>query len=284
MKNIKDELTKIIEIALKEDEALNDITSDLTIPDNHEIAFDIKSREQIILCGIDAVKICFDILKSTPKFKNSKLQLKILASDGSSVKRSKSIAKGVGNAKLIFAAERIILNTIQHLSGISTLTNKFVKTLNNKKTQILDTRKTTLGLRNLEKYAVVIGGGKNHRLNLSDMVLIKDNHIAASGSIEEAISRAKKNAKGLKIEVECDNLRQVAKAIKSKPDIIMLDNMKPSQIKKAKDIIKNSCKIEISGGINLKNIKKYRNLDVDFISIGAITHSARSVDIGLDVI
>lgn len=280
--NIKIEIAKIITLALEEDCAFNDITSDLTIPKNHQITFAINPREEIILCGIDAVKICFDALKKSKKFADAKLKLKILAKDGDAMKPLKPMAEGQGDAKLIFAAERVILNLIQHLSGVATATNQFVKLAKN--TKILDTRKTIPSLRILEKYAVATGGGKNHRLSLSDMILIKDNHIAAAGGVTKAILAAKKSAKKLKIEVECDNLQQVAEAVKSSPDIIMLDNMSATQIKEAQKIINKKCLIEISGGINLGNIKNFANLSADFISIGALTHSAKAVDIGLDVI
>lgn len=280
---INNELKNIIAIALSEDKALDDVTSDLTMPANHQIKFQINAREEIILCGIESLKIAIDLLKDTTKFKTAKINYKILAKDGDVVKPKKSIAEGSGDAKLIFAFERVVLNLIQHLSGISTTTNKFVKKLNNKKIKILDTRKTLPGLRNLQKYAVEIGGAKNHRFNLSDMILIKDNHIAAAGSIENAIKLAKKN-KNLKIEVECDNLAQVKKAVACSPDVIMLDNMSINEIKEAQKIIAKKCKIEISGGVNINNISDYSDLDVDFISVGALTHSVKAVDIGLDII
>ena len=278
----KKDLQKIISIALAEDKALNDITSDLTLPKNHQVFFAIKPRVEIILCGIDVIKICFDELRKSKKFSNAKLKLNFKAKDGDGIKPLKSIADGYGDARLIFAAERVILNLMQHLSGVATSTNNFVKLVKN--TKILDTRKTIPGLRTLEKYAVVVGGGKNHRMNLSDMILIKDNHIAAAGSITKAILAAKKANKKLKIEVECDNLKQVEEAVKSSPNIIMLDNMNVDEIKQAKKIIGKKCQIEISGGINTNNIKDFANLGVDFISIGALTHSAKSVDIGLDII
>jgi len=210
-----------------------------------------------------------------------------LAKDGAKLAAKKTIARGCGDAKLIFAAERVILNLIQHLSGVATLTKKFTEALGNKKIQILDTRKTLPGLRELQKYAVKTGGGKNHRMNLSDMILIKDNHIAAAGGIKNAIELVKKSAEKLKIEVECDNFQQVAEAVPACPDIIMLDNMLPAEIKKCVALIRKKSakiKIEISGGIMLTNIKNFSQLDVDFISIGAITHSAKAVDIGLDVV
>jgi len=280
-------LEEIIKIALIEDGVFNDSTSDLTIPKNSVITFEINPREEMIFCGEEIISEVFLQLKKSTKFKNSKLDLKILAEDGNALKAGKSIARGVGDAKLIFAGERVILNLIQHLSGVATLTNQFVKKLNDKKIKILDTRKTLPLLRALQKHAVTTGGGKNHRFNLSDMILIKDNHIAAAGSVKNAITLAKKSAKKLKIEVECDTFKQVAEALESKPDIIMLDNMSVAEIKKCAALIRKSSKkirIEISGGVNLENIKNFSGLDVDFISIGALTHSVKAVDIGLDVI
>lgn len=281
---LKKEITKIVENALREDCALEDVTSDLTIPANSQIAFEIRSREEIIFCGKEIISEVFAALKKSPKFKNAKLDLKILIQDGAATSAKKPIARGQGDAKLIFAAERVILNLIQHLSGVATLTQKFVQVLANKKIKILDTRKTLPSLRALEKYAVAAGGGKNHRFNLSDMILIKDNHIAAAGSVAKAIEAAKKNKQKLKIEVECDTSAQVAEAVKSSPDIIMLDNMTIPEINKSIKIINKKAQIEISGGVNLKNIKKYSALKIDFISIGSLTHSARAVDIGLDII
>lgn len=276
---------KIVAAALAEDRALKDITSDFTITQKRQISFEINAREPIVFCGKEVINEVFLQLKKSAKFKNSALDFKILASDGAVIKSGKSIARGVGDAKLIFAAERVILNLIQHLSGVATLTAEFKQKLNDKKIKILDTRKTIPGLRGLQKYAVAVGGGKNHRLNLEEMILIKDNHIAAAGGIAPAILAAKKS-RGKKIEIECDNFKQVVEAVKSSPDIIMLDNMSVAEIKKcAAEIRKNKkIKIEISGGINLKSIQNFAGLNIDFISVGALTHSVRAVDIGLDVL
>jgi nicotinate-nucleotide pyrophosphorylase (carboxylating) len=275
---------KIISAALKEDKALRDITSDLTIPAKQAVNFEINAREEIIFCGSEVIKETFSQLKKSAKFKDSKLQLIQIIKDGDKVKSGQTIAKGQGDARLIFAAERVVLNLIQHLSGVATQTHKIVKKLNNKKIKILDTRKTIPGLRIAQKYAVKVGGGSNHRLDLAEMILIKDNHIAAAGGIEMAIKAAKK-ALGKKIEVECDNFKQVVQAVKSSPDIIMLDNMNADEIKKCSaEIRKNKkIKIEISGGINAQNIDQFSNLDIDFISMGALTHSVRAIDIGLDI-
>ncbi len=275
---------KIVAEALREDCAFDDITSDLTIPKNRLVTFEINPREQIVFCGKSIIEEVFSQLKKSTKFKNSKLDLKISAKDGEAIKPGKSLAHGYGDAKLIFAAERVILNLIQHSSGVATLTKEFVIKLANKKIKILDTRKTLPGLRDLEKYAVIVGGGKNHRHNLAEMILIKDNHIAATGGVSQAILAAKKS-RDKKIEIECDNFEQVSEAVESSPDIIMLDNMKPAEIKKCATLIRKNkkIKIEVSGGINLKNIKNFSKLDIDFISIGALTHSARAADIGLDI-
>jgi nicotinate-nucleotide pyrophosphorylase (carboxylating) len=284
---MKKEINKMITLALLEDNALNDITSDLTIPDTNIISFSITPRENIIFCGTDIIEETFLQLKASTKFKNSILDLKILAKDGDPLTKSKPIATGSGDAKLIFAAERVLLNLVQHLSGISTITHQFKTLLNNDNIKILDTRKTLPGLRTLQKYAVKIGGGTNHRFDLSDLILIKDNHIAAAGGVQNAIEAAKNNKNNLKVEVECDNFEQVSQAILSNPDIIMLDNMTPEQITKCSTIIRahsTKIQIEVSGGINIDTITNLKTLDIDFISIGSLTHSVKAVDIGLDII
>ena len=285
--NFNEELKKVCRLALKEDKAGNDVTSDLTIKNHAQINFKIVAREEIILCGIETIHHCFDELTKLKKFKNIFLGLQLKAHDGDLIKAGSPIAEGFGDAKLILAAERVILNILQHLSGIATTTHQFVRTLDNEKIKILDTRKTLPMLRTLQKHAVVIGGGENHRLNLSDRILIKDNHIAAAGSVSAAIKAAQKNKK-LKIEVECDTYEQVAEAVKSNPDIIMLDNMDAAEITKCSALIRahksKKIFIEISGGINLSNIKNFRALDIDFISIGSLTHSIKAVDIGLDIV
>ncbi len=280
------ELKKICCLAIKEDKAFKDVTSDLTIPSHQQISFKIVAREELVLCGIEAIHHCFDELTKLKKFKNIFLGLQIHHQDGEFLKAGNVIAEGFGDAKLILAAERVILNVIQHLSGIATITHKFVVALNNDKIKILDTRKTLPLMRHLQKHAVTVGGGANHRMNLSDRILIKDNHIAAAGSVTAAIKAAKKNNK-LLIEVECDTYEQVAQAVKSNPDIIMLDNMSNAEITRSSQLIRahkaKKIYIEISGGINLENVKNFRTLDIDFISTGAITHSVKAVDIGLDI-
>ncbi len=275
-------IKKIINDALDEDlNGLGDVTSNLTIPENKKIKFQIVTREKLVLCGVDVVMMVFN--EVSRRFNNgNELKIKRYFIDGKILPKNSIIISGLWNARLVFVAERVALNLIQHLSGIASETRKYVDLVANKKTKILDTRKTIPNLRILQKYAVKVGGGKNHRMGLYDAVLIKDNHIAAAGGVENAVILARK-AK-MVIEIECDNLAQVAEAINAKADIIMLDNMSLMQIKKAAKLIGNKAKIEVSGGINLKKIKAISKTGVDYISVGALTHSVKAVDIGLDII
>lgn len=280
-------LPKIIESALNEDEAFNDLTSDLTIAEGVNCNFAINAREDLVFCGKKIVEEVFLQLKNSAKFQNSTLDLKYFFTDGEFVKARESIVSGSGDVKIILAGERIILNLMQHLSAIATTTKKHVEALNNSKIKVLDTRKTLPNMRELQKYAVKCGGGKNHRFNLADLILIKDNHINACGSVAEAMKRALTKKNNIKIEIECDNYLQVVECLKFNPNIIMLDNMNLAELQQSIFAIRNYSKaieIEVSGGINLENIHDYRNFDIDFISIGSITNSAKIVDIGLDFI
>jgi nicotinate-nucleotide pyrophosphorylase (carboxylating) len=188
-----------------------------------------------------------------------------------------------GDTRSILLAERTALNFLSHLSGISTLTSQWVKEVAGTKTQVRDTRKTTPGLRELEKYAVRMGGGTNHRMTLTDGALIKDNHIAAAGSVTEAINRVKREFPGVEIEVEVDNLEQLKEALQVGVDIVLLDNMNIEQTKAAVEIAKNSnTKLESSGGLKIENAAAYAATGVDYLAVGALTHSAPVLDIGLD--
>lgn len=278
------EIKKIIQGALNEDLDRNgDITSNLIIPEDKQIKFQISNREETVLCGVDLALMVFKA--GEEKFKK-KLKITKKFSDGKLLEKSSVIIYGSGNARLILACERVALNLLQHLSGIATTTNKFVQELaNNKSIQILDSRKTLPLLRTLQKYAVKVGGGKNHRFGLYDGILIKDNHIEAAGGVKKAINLVKKNLKNkIPIEIECDNLKQVKAAIDAGVDIIMLDNMNLNQLKQAVKIINKNAKIEVSGGITLSKIKAISKLEVDYISIGSLTHSVKASDIGLDLI
>lgn len=285
LKNSLKTLPKIIELALQEDEVFNDVTSDLTIEKNTNCNFAINAREDLVFCGREIIEEVFYQLKNSSKFQNYVLDLKYFFADGDVVKPRESIVSGVGDVKIILAGERIILNLIQHLSAIATSTKKHVEALNNSKIKILDTRKTLPNLRELQKYAVKCGGGQNHRFNLADLILIKDNHVNASGGVDKALEKVLKNTNNVKIEIECDNYLQVVECLKFHPNIIMLDNMNFEELQKSINAIRNHSEgiaIEVSGGINLENIYNYRNFDIDFISIGALTNSAKIVDIGLD--
>ena len=278
---IQDLIGKALDEDLKKD---GDITSNLIIPDYKPVKFQISNREEIILCGMDFALMVFDLVAEKLKSKN-KLVINKKISDGKKLKKNSVILQGIWDAKAVFAAERVVLNLLQHLSGIATMTGKYVAEISNKKTKILDTRKTLPGLRILQKYAVRTGGGQNHRLGLYDGILIKDNHIAAAGGISKALKMVKKNLSGkMKTEIECDNISQVKESLDNGADIIMLDNMNLNQIKRAVKLIGNKAKIEVSGGVNLKNIKAISKTGIDYISIGALTHSAKAVDIGLDII
>jgi len=280
-------LSKIIESTLKEDEAFNDLTSDLTIVEGTNCNFAINVREDLVFCGKKIVEEVFFQLKSSVKFQNCALDLKYFFNDGDSVKSRNSIVTGFGDVKIILAGERTILNLIQHLSALATPTKKHVEALNNRKIKILDTRKTLPNMRELQKYAVKCGGGENHRFNLADLILIKDNHINACGGVGRTLEAVLAKRNNVKIEIECDNYQQVVECIKFNPNIIMLDNMNFDELQQSITTIRNNSKtiqIEVSGGINLENIYQYQNFDIDFISIGSLTNSIKIVDIGLDFI
>jgi nicotinate-nucleotide pyrophosphorylase len=301
-------VNNLIKDALDEDLGeLGDITSNLTVKTDKIIDFQISNREDIILCGSNLLPTIFKQVSERLKInipeittksnsnssthKESTNYLRQNFYDGDFLAKNSVIFQGKCNARVVFAVERLALNLIQHLSGISTITNLYVSKVDkNSKTKILDTRKTLPNLRLLQKYAVKIGGGENHRAGLYDMILIKDNHIAAAGSVENAIKitkekiKQKNSLKNLLIEVECDTLEQVQKAAANKPNIIMLDNMNLEQIRKAQEIIANRTKIEVSGNINLEKIRDISMLNIDYISVGSLTHSVKAVDIGLDII
>jgi nicotinate-nucleotide pyrophosphorylase (carboxylating) len=285
--NILKSLPKIIELTLQEDEAFNDITSDLTITKNINCNFTINAREDLIFCGKKVVEEVFKQLKNSSKFQNSTLNLSYFFEDGDSVKARETIISGAGDVKIILSAERTILNLIQHLSAIATTTKKHVEALNNSKIKILDTRKTLPNMRELQKYAVKCGGGFNHRFNLADLILIKDNHISACDGVSNALERVSSTKNNIKVEIECDNYSQVVESLKFYPDIIMLDNMDLQELQKSINEIRNFSRkilIEVSGGVSLSNITNYCNLDIDFISIGSLTNSFKVVDIGLDFV
>ncbi|MDP3025001.1 MAG: carboxylating nicotinate-nucleotide diphosphorylase [candidate division Zixibacteria bacterium] len=270
-------IQEIVKIALEEDLGKGDITSELIIPEKQKGMGFIIAKEKGIIAGLEVAKSVF-------KQVDPGLVFKPLVSDGDKARPNQKVALIRGKAKSILAGERTALNFLQRLSGIATLTGEFVRRIRGTRAKILDTRKTTPGLRLLEKYAVKKGGGENHRQGLYDMILIKDNHIEAAGSIPLAIRKALRNKKGLKIEVETRNFGEVKEALNFKIDRIMLDNFKLEDLKKAVKLIRSKNKkveIEASGRVNLKNVRKIALSGVDFISVGALTHSAEALDFSL---
>ena len=255
----------------------NDITSNFLLNKSSYLRCVISNREKLILCGTTFIKNFLN--KSFPEIK-----VKSSFDDGMELKENSKIFYISGNAKMILALERTVLNFLQHLCSISTLTNQFIKKMSSKKTKLLNTRKTTTGLRKFEKYATQVGGAVNHRMGLYDKILIKDNHIKVLGGIDKTLHKL--DLKKIDdYQIECENYSQVKKCVNMGIKYILLDNMSPLLVKKCIGLkIKQNIKFEITGGISIKNINKYSNLGADYISTGKITNSANSVDIGLDII
>lgn len=269
-----------VRAALAEDAGSGDVTSLATIPADAVSEARMVAREQLVVCGLALAKATF-------RECSSDVRLTEEARDGRHVERGELLMTISGLTRALLTAERVALNFTQRLSGVATLTSRFVEAVRGTKAVILDTRKTTPGWRKLEKYAVRCGGGQNHRFGLWDMVLIKDNHLAAlrdaaPNPIAAAVSRAKKQYPNLRVEVEADNLEQVAQATEAGADIILLDNMSLDQLRAAVQIVNGRAKTEASGGVHLDTVRDIAETGVDFISAGAITHSARAVDIALD--
>jgi nicotinate-nucleotide pyrophosphorylase (carboxylating) len=273
-------IKQLIRLALAEDVGKRDITSEALVGKNLSGRAVIVAKQNGVLAGLAVAKEVFQTV-------NRRISFKMFKRDGQKVKRGQKIAVIQGTVRDILAAERTALNFLQRLSGIATLTAQYVSRVKGTRTKILDTRKTTPGLRLLEKQAVKAGRGQNHRVGLFDMFLIKENHIKAAGGIAEAVRKAKSKRRREKIEVEVRNLRELEDAIKAKPDWIMLDNMNIEQMKKAVKTIRSRSpriKIEASGNVNLNNVRKIALTGVDFISVGALTHSAPAVDLSLILI
>ena len=275
MKLNKKEISDYVQKFLKEDKSNDDITSKYFIGKKQKARAYFLTEENIVLAGNNIVFYIFE------KYcKNFKLLSK--KEDGKKIKKKTKILVFEGNARDILSIERTALNLLQHLSGISTLTSKYSKKINSSKSILLDTRKTTPGLRMLEKYATYIGGAKNHRLNLAERFMIKDNHLLLNSKIFNKIEKMKTNKKK-DVIMECDNLYQVKKAVILKINHILLDNMNIKKIKEACKLIGKSAKIEVSGGINLQNIEKISKIGVNFISVGTITQSAPAAKISLEL-
>ena len=276
------EIRRAIQAALAEDIGSGDATTLATVPETATAKAVMRAREPLVVAGLDFAEAAFRELSAAVKIER-------LAKDGRRVNDGEILLKISGPARAILSAERVALNFVQRLSGIATLTAQFVDAIKGTPAQILDTRKTTPGWRRFEKYAVTCGGGRNHRMGMFDMVLIKDNHLAAlrdaqPNAIIAAVQRAREKFPQLKIEVEADTLEQAEQAAVAGADIILLDNMNPVQLRLAVQKVKGRAKTEASGGVNLAGVQTIAKTGVDFISIGALTHSARAVDMGLDFV
>lgn len=270
-------LKELIAHALAEDLGPGDVTSEATIPVDSTSVAVVLAKRHLVLAGLDAAREVFRQLDPSIVFTP-------FAKDGDAVHGGSEIAKVSGNTRALLAGERVALNLLQHLSGIATLTSKYVEKVKGTKAEVLDTRKTLPGLRQLEKYAVRMGGGRNHRFGLSDGVLIKDNHIAASGGISKAVERAKKKAHHLlRIEVETTNLDEVAEALAVGADVIMLDNMPVDVMREAVKLVAGRALVEASGNVTLDTIRLIADTGVNFISCGSLTHSAAAADISMKI-
>lgn len=270
-------LQELVRSALQEDAAFDDITTIATVVSDRRSRATLVAREGGIVCGLPLALEAFRLL-------DGKGTLRIEHEDGSRVRAGEPIMFVTGHARGILSAERVALNFMQRLSGIATITSRYVEAVKGTNAKILDTRKTTPGWRALEKYAVRAGGGTNHRMNLSTAVLIKDNHLAAvDGDIGKAVTRARELAPpGTKIEVECDRLEQVEAAVEARADIILLDNMSTDALRDAVKLVSGRAILEASGGVNLNTVRGIAETGVDWISVGALTHSAPAMDLALD--
>ena len=269
-----------IDIALREDLGDGDTTTQFFVSDGLRALGRVVAKERAVVAGTEAAAEVFRRV-------NPKLNVDILQPDGTALVGGETILEVRGAAGSILTAERVALNFLQRLSGIATLTRQFVEAIGKSRAKILDTRKTTPGLRALEKAAVVAGGGMNHRSTLSDMVLVKDNHLSASSGFSgfvSAIQRLRQEHPAIKIEVEADRLDQVRSFLEVDGiDVILLDNMEPTEMREAVAAGKGKVKFEASGGINLKNVRRIAATGVDYISVGALTHGARAIDFSLEL-
>jgi nicotinate-nucleotide pyrophosphorylase (carboxylating) len=277
LKPSQSEISEIVDAALREDIGFGDVTTQATVEDSRLATGRLLAKAPGVICGIDIAAEAFLQVDSRIEFIPE-------LSDGAKVTGSKeTIARIIGPAAGILTAERVALNFIQRLSGVATIASRYVDAVSGTNARIIDTRKTTPGLRIFEKWAVRVGGAHNHRVGLSDGVLIKDNHIIAAGGISEAVKRARLYVHHLiKIEVEVKDIAQIAEALEAGADAILLDNMNAEQLREAVSIIGGNALTEASGGINLNTVAEIAKSGVDLISVGALTHSAPALDISLD--
>lgn len=252
-----------------------DVTSAATIPANARFSAEMNCRELITVAGIEIAEAFFRSI-------DPDVEIETLVEDGQQVAKGTVLMRIVGKARAMLTAERSALNTLQHLSGIATLTRRYVDAIAGTKAKLLDTRKTIPGLRALEKYAARMGGAENHRMRLDDGVLIKDNHIGVAGDVAEAVRRARAADTGLQVQVEVDRLEQIEPALSAGAQRLLLDNMPPEKLRKAVELVAGRVPLEASGGVTLDTIRAIAETGVDYISVGRITQSAPAVDIGLD--
>jgi nicotinate-nucleotide pyrophosphorylase (carboxylating) len=269
-----DEIETFIDLAFAEDIGSGDVTAQSVIPETARLTAIMNARENMIISGTPLLLPIFRRL-------DKNVTVSLLAKDGQAKNTGNAIAEIKGNARALLSAERTALNILQHLSGIATLTRQYVDVIEGTGAILLDTRKTIPGLRKLGKYAALCGGAQNHRMGLFDAVMIKDNHIAVAGSVNDAVACAK-SAGQIQIQVECDTLEQVGQALASGATSLLLDNMPPETLRKAIAIVNGAIPCEASGGVNLKTIRAIAETGVDYISVGRLTQSAPAVDIGLD--
>jgi len=284
MDSLDEEARALLRRALDEDIGPGDVTTDWIIPAGQQSQAIISAKAAGVIAGLDVAGKVFRLLDARTTFQQRIVFTPLLA-DGAAVKAQDVVARIAGPTRGILSAERVTLNFLQHLSGIATLTRAFVEAVAGTQAVILDTRKTTPGLRMLEKYAVRVGGGTNHRIGLYDMVLIKDNHIDAAGSITEAVRRVReRNRAGLLIEVETRNLDEVREALAWGVDRILLDNMSCDMMCQAVALSNGRVPLEASGNVTLANVRQIAETGVDYISSGSLTHSAKALDLSLSFI
>ena len=277
---LENDVLVAVRAALAEDVGTGDVTTLACIPPGATARAMIRTREPVVVCGLDLAEAAF-------REWSPNVEVQRDATDGAHLDAGQTLLTVSGSARAILTAERVALNFLQRLSGVATLTSHYVEAIRGTRARILDTRKTTPGWRVMEKYAVACGGGTNHRMGLHDLVLIKDNHLAALASegrdpVTAAVERARRHWPGLKVEVEADSLSQVHRAVEAGADFVLLDNMDLAMLREAVEWVAGRAQTEASGGVRLDTVRAIAETGVDFISVGALTHSARSVDLGLD--
>ena len=270
------DLDRIALAALAEDVGAGDVTTESTVDEDARCTARLLLKEPGVVCGLPAVEAVFRALDPDVSFEPS-------ASDGDLVAQATGLARISGRTRAVLTGERTALNILGRLSGIATLTRSFVEAIDGSGAAILDTRKTTPGLRALEKYAVRCGGGRNHRFGLDDGILVKDNHLRAAGGVRSAVERLRAAGTGLPIEVEAESLDDVREALAAGAEQILLDNMPPALMREAVALADGRATLEASGGVSLGTVREIAETGVDFISVGALTHSARSLDVSLEL-